>query len=73
MLNFKGSIMTASIFVMILYGYLAIGFVFALWFVTRGVNKIDSGMHGVHWGVRALLIPGSTALWPVLLRKYLKI
>lgn len=64
--------MAAMIFVMIFYIYLAIGLVFALWFVTRGVDKIDAGMHGVHWGVRALLVPGSTALWPVLLRKYLK-
>lgn len=64
--------MAAMIFVMIFYIYLAIGLVFALWFVTRGVDKIDTGMHGVHWGVRALLVPGSTALWPVLLRKYLK-
>lgn len=62
----------AQVLVLLIYGYCAIGLLFAVWFVVRGVNKVDPGMHAVHWAVRALIFPGSLLLWPVLLKKYLK-
>jgi hypothetical protein len=61
-----------NILVIAFYSYLLIGLLFALWFVAKGVNSVDEGMHHVPWGVRLLLIPGSVLLWVVLLKKYLK-
>ena len=62
----------ASIFVCIFYAYLLAGLFFGVWFVFRGVQKIDGGMEGGSWKLRLLLLPGSMALWPLLLKKYLQ-
>jgi hypothetical protein len=58
-------------FALILAGfYLAYGLVFALFFVSKGVKKIDP--HAAHgtWGFRLLLIPGAAAFWPLLLKRW---
>ena len=60
----------AQIFVYAFYLYLLIGLLFGIWFVFKGVQKIDAGMEGAKWNLRLLLLPGSIALWFVLLRKY---
>ena len=62
----------AEIFVTIFYFYLIIGFVFGLWFVFRGVQKIDDGMGKAKLSLRLLLLPGSIGLWPILLNKIVK-
>lgn len=51
--------------------YLALGLVFAIPFVTKGVTRIDEGAHGSGWGFRILIIPGSAVFWPLLLRKWM--
>ncbi len=50
--------------------YAAIGIVFALLFVWRGVERIDPAARGVPWSVRALLLPGAVALWPTLAARW---
>src|SRR5215467_11442759 len=53
---------------LILFGvYLACGFVFALPFAFLGVGRIDPHASPGSWGFRLLIIPGATALWPILL------
>ena len=62
--------MIATVF--ILSGvYLACGVVFAIPFVLVGVKKIDP--HAAHgsWGFRILIFPGTVALWPLLMRRWL--
>ena len=58
---------------LILFGvYLACGLLFALPFAFLGVGRIDPhASHGT-WGFRLLIIPGATALWPILLRRWVK-
>jgi hypothetical protein len=55
----------------VLAAYCACGFLFALAFVLIGCKRIDP--HAAHgsWGFRLLVIPGATALWPLLLRRWL--
>ena len=53
----------ANILVTVFYAYLAIGFLFGLWFVFQGAQKIDDGMKGAKAGLRLLLLPGTMALW----------
>lgn len=54
------------------YAYLGIGLVFGVWFVFKGAEQIDASMHGASRLTRLLLLPGSSALWVLLLRKWLK-
>lgn len=63
----------AEILVFSFYAYLAIGFLFGLWFVFKGVQKVDDGMKEVKWTLRLMILPASIALWPIMLRKFLKL
>ena len=49
--------------------YLITGMVFALFFVTRGVDRIDPAAGG--WAFRLIIFPGAVALWPVLAARML--
>jgi len=50
--------------------YLACGVIFAIPFVLKGAKRIDP--HAAHgsWGFQLLIIPGTMALWPLLLRRW---
>lgn len=50
--------------------YLICGLVFALPFVLVGVGKIDPHAKHGSWGFRLLIIPGTMALWPLLLKRW---
>ena len=50
--------------------YLTLGALFALAFVTRGVGRIDPAARNASLGFRVLLLPGSAALWPLLLKRW---
>jgi hypothetical protein len=50
--------------------YLALGCVFAVVFVTRGVGAIDPAARGAGWGFRVLIVPGSALFWPLLFKKW---
>ena len=64
--------MIAILFLNVLLIYLLIGFIFALLFVFKGVNQVDPVAKDTSWRFRLLILPGSMAFWPVLLRKWLK-
>lgn len=51
--------------------YLSFGLLFAIFFVSKGVHKIDEGAHGSRIGFRIIIIPGTTVFWPLLLKKWL--
>ena len=63
--------MIAAIALILFGAYLACGFLFALPFAFLGVGKIDPHASHGSWGFRLLIIPGATALWPVLLRRWI--
>lgn len=60
----------AALFVGLITTYLAIGVVFAVVFVTRGVECIDPMARGASWGFRVLISPGSVLFWPLLLVRW---
>ena len=62
----------AEAIVAILGLYAAAGLAFAIAFVTRGVERIDSHAKGAGWGFRLLILPGAAALWPLLLRRWMR-
>ncbi len=47
--------------------YLGLGLVFAVPFAWRGVHALDPRARSGTIGFRILLLPGSSALWPLLL------
>ena len=51
--------------------YVALGLLFAVAFVARGIERLDPGAHGASWGFRLIVLPGTVALWPLLLRRWL--
>ena len=64
--------MNASWFLAAAAVYLGFGFFFALLFVIRGVQRIDPQAEGGSWGFRLAILPGCAALWPVLMRRWLR-
>jgi hypothetical protein len=61
----------ARALVLVLELYLACGLVFALAFVTAGAGVVDPVARTGTRGFRVLLVPGSAALWPWLLVRWL--
>ncbi len=50
--------------------YLVAGSLFAIFFLSKGMEKIDKATHGSGWGFRLIILPGTIVLWPVLLKKW---
>ncbi len=49
----------------------AAGLLFAVAFVTVGIERLDDQSRGTSWWFRALLVPGVVIFWPLLLRRWL--
>ena len=49
-----------------------VGVLFAVAFVTVGVGRVDAAAKGAGVGFRLLILPGAAALWPVLLRRWMR-
>lgn len=64
--------MAAELFVAALTLYAAVGVVFAIAFVARGVSRIDAQAFGASLGFRLIILPGVTALWPFLLNRWIR-
>jgi hypothetical protein len=64
---FERTVESALLF---LAGYAALGFLFALVFVSSGVTRVDPGTRGSSFAFRLLIIPGCTAFWPMLLWRW---
>jgi hypothetical protein len=61
----------AEVLLGILAVYLAVGFIFALAFVIRGVQRIDPAAEKATLGFRIIILPGAVALWPVLAARWI--
>jgi hypothetical protein len=62
----------ATWFVYAFYLYFSIGLLFAVAFVTTGVNRLDPNAKGSGVVFRLLIFPGSAAFWPLLLRRWIR-
>lgn len=52
--------------------YVAAGLLFAFAFVTRGVSRVDPVAREATLGFRLIILPGATALWPLLALRWAK-
>ena len=62
----------ARAFANFLEAYALVGLVFAGFFVSRGVQKLDSEAKGAGVGFRLLILPGAAAFWPMLLARWVR-
>ena len=62
----------AKTFVSILEAYAGIGTLFAAFFVSAGVDKVDTEARGSGVAFRLLIFPGAAALWPMLLGRWVR-
>jgi len=62
--------MIAATFLIVRGIYLGCGLVFAIPFALAGVKRIDPRAANGSWGFRLLIIPGTMALWPLLLKRW---
>jgi uncharacterized membrane-anchored protein len=53
--------------------YLVAGFVFAIVFLWRWIDRGDESVRGTPWTFKLTLLPGCIVFWPVLFKKYLTI
>ena len=51
----------------VLTAYGALGALFAVAFVTKGISRVDPAAMGSGAGFRLIVFPGTAALWPLLL------
>jgi len=54
-----------------LLAHVALGAVFAILFLLRGVHRIDPAAPGSTWGFRLMILPGVIAFWPWLAYRWL--
>jgi hypothetical protein len=63
---------TATLLVSLATAYVGAGMLFAIAFVGWGVDRIDARAAGAGWGFRALVVPGTVALWPFLAAAWMR-
>jgi len=56
-------------FVYLFYAYIAVGILFALFFVFVRLRRIDPNAKETSLGFKLLIIPGCILLWPLLVGK----
>lgn len=59
----------AKIIVYGVFAYLAVGAVFGLWFVARGIDRFDPAARGSGIFFRAIVFCGAVPLWAIVLAK----
>jgi hypothetical protein len=59
-------------FVYAFYLYFGLGLLFSVAFVTSGVKRLDPNAKGSGLVFRLLILPGSAAFWPLLLRRWIR-
>ena len=57
---------------MIVLVYLALGVLFVIPFLIKGISKADEDANGSTTGFKIIIIPGVIVFWPVLLKKWMK-
>ena len=61
-----------EIILIIVVVYLALGVLFLIPFLIKGITKVDDGARGSNIGFKIIIIPGVVVFWPVLLSKWIK-
>ena len=63
----------AQLFVDALAAYGLAGAIFAVAFISRGMQRIDPVAQHAPLGFRVIVMPGVAALWPLLLTRWIRV
>jgi hypothetical protein len=63
--------MAAEIILLAAAAYMALGLLFGVAFVLKGVGVVDPAARSGPVAFRLLILPASAALWPVMARKWM--
>ena len=61
----------AEVIVLIALAYVLCGLAVGVPFVLRGVDRVDASAQGASLGFRLLILPGTVALWPLMVTKWI--
>lgn len=50
--------------------YLAVGVIFAMIVIIKGISSLDPAAKGSGWGFKLIIFPGMVAFWPIMWRKW---
>lgn len=62
----------AGLLVGLFEAYALVGLVFSGFFVSLGLQKLDSEARGSSLGFRLLILPGVSAFWPMFLARWIR-
>jgi hypothetical protein len=62
---------TASIILLVVGAYAALGALVGVAFIVRGVSRVDPAAAGAPIGFKLLILPGAIGLWPIVLKWWL--
>ena len=65
------TVIIAQATLVILLVYLVCGLAVGVPFVLRGVDRVDASAQGASLGFRLLILPGTVALWPLMVTKWI--
>jgi hypothetical protein len=66
------AVVAAEWLVDVLTAHGALGVLFAIAFVTKGISRVDPVAKGSRAGFRLIVFPGAAALWPLLLVRWIR-
>lgn len=52
--------------------YLVLGLLFSLFFLRKGLTKVDASTEGTNWIFKLLILPGLLVFWPLFFYKWNK-
>lgn len=52
--------------------YLALGFLFSIVFMWKGLHKVDEGVNGSGFFFKVLIFPGMIVFWVLFLKKWIQ-
>ena len=62
-------IATSIVFLVLMYAQ--VGVIFAVFFLMRGIYRLDKQARQSSLGFRLIILPGVVALWPLLLKRWI--
>jgi hypothetical protein len=65
-------VIVAEVILFIGLAYILCGLAVGLPFVLRGVDRVDEAARGAPIGFRLLILPGTVALWPLMVTKWMR-
>lgn len=71
-MSYKPRVDPVRVLLLAIAAYFAIGALVALPFVAVGISRVDAAAKGSSIAFRILVLPGSVALWPLVLMKWIR-